>query len=186
MSRSWDTSSTTQNGQSHGQTLKTPLFFLRNLYGHAPIGLLWERRFEEFLLELGWEKSTELGMLLCSQKTTTISFQYTWMILTWLERRRIWLWCGRKLMQNVDLDETISFLDYVYLECTQRECKQNEIIIGKNLTQRPWRGPTTWKDTLKKCVERYCELANKKTEQLHKVSSPCLDDHQTEVYSQTV
>ena len=27
-----------------------------------------------------------------------------------------------------------------------------------------------------KCVERYCELANKKTEQLYKVSSPCLDD----------
>ena len=30
----------------------------------------------------------------------------------------------------------------------------------------------------RKCVERYCELANKKVEQLHKVSSPCLDDHQ--------
>ena len=30
----------------------------------------------------------------------------------------------------------------------------------------------------KKCVERYFELANKKVEQLHKVSSPCLDDHQ--------
>ena len=30
----------------------------------------------------------------------------------------------------------------------------------------------------RKCVERYCELANKKTEQLYKVSSPCLDDHQ--------
>ena len=29
-----------------------------------------------------------------------------------------------------------------------------------------------------KCVERYCELTNKKTEQLQKVSSPCLDDHQ--------
>ena len=29
-----------------------------------------------------------------------------------------------------------------------------------------------------KCVERYCELANKKVEQLHKVSGPCLDDHQ--------
>ena len=28
-----------------------------------------------------------------------------------------------------------------------------------------------------KCVERFCELANKKTEQLYKVSSPCLDDH---------
>ena len=30
----------------------------------------------------------------------------------------------------------------------------------------------------KKCDERYRELTNKKVEQLHKVSSPCLDDHQ--------
>ena len=29
----------------------------------------------------------------------------------------------------------------------------------------------------KKCVERCCELANKKTKQLYKVSTPCLDDH---------
>ena len=28
-----------------------------------------------------------------------------------------------------------------------------------------------------KCVERKCELANKKTEQLYTVSSLCLDDH---------
>ena len=31
---------------------------------------------------------------------------------------------------------------------------------------------------LKKCVERYCEVANKNLEQLYKVSSPCLDDLQ--------
>ena len=29
----------------------------------------------------------------------------------------------------------------------------------------------------KKCVERYCELANKTTEQLYKVSTPRIDDH---------
>ena len=29
----------------------------------------------------------------------------------------------------------------------------------------------------KKCVERYCELANKTTQQLYKVSPPCIDDH---------
>ena len=29
----------------------------------------------------------------------------------------------------------------------------------------------------KKCVERYCELANKTTQQLYKVSTPCFDDH---------
>ena len=30
----------------------------------------------------------------------------------------------------------------------------------------------------KKWVERYCELANKTTQQLFKVATPCLDDHQ--------
>ena len=29
----------------------------------------------------------------------------------------------------------------------------------------------------KKCAERYCELANKITQQLYKVSTPCTDDH---------
>ena len=29
----------------------------------------------------------------------------------------------------------------------------------------------------KKCVERYCELANKTTQQLYKVSTQCIDDH---------
>ena len=29
----------------------------------------------------------------------------------------------------------------------------------------------------KKCVERSCELANKTTQQLYKVSTPCIDDH---------
>ena len=29
----------------------------------------------------------------------------------------------------------------------------------------------------KKCVERYCKLANKTTQQLYKVSTPCINDH---------
>ena len=29
----------------------------------------------------------------------------------------------------------------------------------------------------KKCVERYCELANRTTQQLYKISTPCIDDH---------
>ena len=29
----------------------------------------------------------------------------------------------------------------------------------------------------KKCVERYCELSNKTTQQLYEVSTPCIDDH---------
>ena len=30
----------------------------------------------------------------------------------------------------------------------------------------------------KKCVERYCELANKTSQQLYKVATPCVNDHQ--------
>ena len=33
-------------------------------------------------------------------------------------------------MKNVDIEEPTSFLDHVYLGCTQRECKPNEKIIG--------------------------------------------------------
>ena len=29
----------------------------------------------------------------------------------------------------------------------------------------------------KKCVERYCELANKTLQQLYQVGTPCVDDH---------
>ena len=29
----------------------------------------------------------------------------------------------------------------------------------------------------KKCVERHCELANKTSQQLYKVATPCIDDH---------
>ena len=37
---------------------------------------------------------------------------------------------GKKLMELVDLDEPTSFLDHVYLGCTQRECKPNDDIVN--------------------------------------------------------
>ena len=39
-------------------------------------------------------------------------------------------------------------------------------------------GPMTWEGHAKKCVERYCEVANKTTEQSYKVATPCLDEQQ--------
>ena len=105
-----------------------------------------------------------------------------------------------KLMKDVDILEATSFLDHVYKECTQRECKPNEKIIldnatrclnpvflleqlrnyqdGTNLARKLQRGHTTWKDMLENAWSGCCELANEKTKQLQKVSHPCLDDHQ--------
>ena len=80
---------------------------------------------------------------------------------------------------------------------TQRECKTNEDIFEsyRNLIElrisagaaeklpsgTPHVQTVTWSYDMeghaRKCVEIYCELANKTTQQLYKVPTPCLDDH---------
>ena len=84
----------------------------------------------------------------------------------------------------------------MYLGCTQRQCQiskgsvdnyrtmfESRISAGRteklpfseNLRISSWSSDMA--GHAKKCVERYCELANKTTQQLHKVSTPCIDDH---------
>ena len=84
-------------------------------------------------------------------------------------------------MKNVDTEEPTSFLDHVYLGCTQREHRPNEQIIGQynkmfesrisaGATEklRGWDKPraktSPWSYDMeghaRKCVERYFELAN--------------------------
>ena len=100
------------------------------------------------------------------------------------------------LNREVDLGEPTSFLDHVYLGCTQRQCKISKDTVNNYRTffeSRFCEGATkklpcsenlhisSWSYDMeghaKKCVERYCELANKTTQQLYKVSTPCIDDH---------
>ena len=90
-------------------------------------------------------------------------------------------------MKNVDIDEPTS------LGCTQRECKPNERIIEQytkmfesRISALGWQKlhaqTLAWSSDMEghaqKCIERHCELANKRTKQLYKVTNPCLDDHQ--------
>ena len=88
------------------------------------------------------------------------------------------------LNKEVDLGEPTSFLDHVCLGCTQRHCEIRKILwtITEPCSNREFpRGRISWSYDMaghaKKCVERYCELANKTTQQLYKVSTPCIDDH---------
>ena len=101
-------------------------------------------------------------------------------------------------MKLVDLGEPTSFLVHVHLGCTQRECKPNEAIIEEDKgmseseicaaateklprREKPHAKAVAWSYDMeghaKKCVERYCELANGKTGQSYKVSTPCLGHH---------
>ena len=89
------------------------------------------------------------------------------------------------LMEDVDLGEPTSFLGHVYLGCTQRECTlsndtvtnyrdmfESRISTGakEKLPTRASGKPdaetiSSWSFDMegdaKKCVERYCEVANK-------------------------
>ena len=98
--------------------------------------------------------------------------------------------------KDVDLGEPTSFLDHVYLGCTQRQCEISKDVVDNYRTMFESRisaGATeklpcsenhrisSWsydkEGHAKSCVERYCELANRTTQQLYKVSTPCIDDH---------
>ena len=97
----------------------------------------------------------------------------------------------KKLMKDVDIEEPTSFLDHVYLGCTQREFKPNEKIIrqhnkmfesrisaGATEKLQGWDKPraktSAWSNDVgghaRKCMERYDELAHKKSQQLHNVA----------------
>ena len=100
------------------------------------------------------------------------------------------------LHKEVDLGEPTFFLDHVYLGCTQRQCKISKGIVDNFRTTFespisaeeseklpfPQNIPiSSWSDDMAghvmKCVERYCELTNETTQQLHKESTPCIDDN---------
>ena len=55
----------------------------------------------------------------------------------------------------------------------------------RNLTQRLSHGPTTWKDMLKSAVRDIVNWQTKR-QQLYKVSTPCLDDHNFKKELETV
>ena len=90
------------------------------------------------------------------------------------------------LMKDVDLGEPTSYLDNVSLGCTQRECKTSKDIVDNYrnmfefkisagaIEKLPSTGKldansSSWSNGMeghaKKCVERYCELADKTTQQ---------------------
>ena len=87
-------------------------------------------------------------------------------------------------MRDVDLEEPTSFLDHVYLGCTQRECQTSKDILDNYRSMFEARISAGALEKLsstgkhdanmsssscdmeghaKKCVERYCEVANKTT-----------------------
>ena len=167
----------------------------RNLYGHPLAGLLWKRQFEKVLLKYGWEKVPNWECLFVHRQQGLFLSVYVDDIKLAGKKQDIKpMW--EALNIEVDLGEPTSFLDHVYLGCSQRQCEISKDIVDNNRTMFESRISSRATEKLpcsetlrisswsydmeghaKKCVERYCELANKTTQQLYKVSTPCIDDH---------
>ena len=170
MSIRMDTSSTTQMAElmvkhwiSCGASL-TKLVWSPTCWSRVG-KTIWRRFFWTWMGEI-----TELDCMFVYREQGFISlWKCGWHRNRWKEAP---MW--KKLVKHVDIDEPTSFLDHVYLGCTQRECKPNETIVeqfkkmfesgisavatakitgmGKTSRTNSSVGPTTWKDMLKKCV----------------------------------
>ena len=157
-------------------------------------GLLWEKQFEKILLQHGWEKVSNWECLLVHRQKGLILSVYVDDIKLAGKTKHFPMW--KVLNKEVDLGEPTSFLDHVYLGCTQRQCeiskntvdnyramfesrisaeRTEKLPYSENLRISSWSCDV--EGHAKKCVERYCELANRTTQQIYKVSTPCIDDH---------
>ena len=198
MSRHLDSSFTTQVAKimvHHGRFCR---YSWTKSDGHPLAGLLWERQFEKILLKYRWENVSNWECFFVHrEKRLNLSvYLCMWMTSTWLERNKTLIRCGKVLNKEVDLGEPTSFPDHVYLGCTQRQCEISKDIVDNYRTMFGSRISaggveklpfpqnlriSSWSYDMvghaKKCVERYCELTNKTTQQLYKVSTPCIDDH---------
>ena len=162
--------------------------------------ILWQdyygkSNFEKILLQPGWEKISIWECLFVHREKWLFLSVYVDDIKLAGKKQNIDpMW--KVLNEEVDLGEPTSFLDHVYQGCTQRQCEISKDIVDNYRTMFESRISAVGLEKLpfsqnlrisswsydmeghaKKCVERYCELANKTTQQLCKVSTPCIDDH---------
>ena len=100
----------------------------RNLYGHPLAGILWEREFEKILSKHGWEKIPNWECLFVHrEKGLFLSVYVDDIKLTGKKQNLDPMW--KVLNKEVDLGEPTSFLNHVYLGCTQRQCEISRILF---------------------------------------------------------
>ena len=124
------------------------------------------------------------------------SYLCMWMTSNWLERNKILIPCGKYSIKKLIWENQHLSLIMYTRDCTQRRCEKSKDIVdnyraifesrisAEGVEKLPFPQNlriSSWSSDMaghaKKCVERYCELANKTTQQLSKVSTPCIDDH---------
>ena len=96
--------------------------------GHLLAGLFWKRQFEKILLHDGWEKVSNCECFFVHrEKGLFLSVYVDATKLAGQKQNVDPMW--KVLNREVDMGEPTSFLDHVYLGCTQRQCEMSKDIV---------------------------------------------------------
>ena len=114
----------------------------------------------------------------------------------WRERNKILIRCAKYSIKKLIWENQHLSLIMHTLDVLKGQCEKSKDIVDNCRTMFESRisaGATeklpcsenlrisSWSYDMeghaKKCVERHCELVNRTTQQLYKVSTPCIDDH---------
>ena len=127
-------------------SMEDPVVLLeRNPYGHLLAGLSWERKFEKILLKYGWEKvSCWECLFVHREKRLFLSVYVDDIKLDGKKQNINPMW--KILNKEVDLGEPTSFLDHVYLGCTQRQCEISKYVVD---SYKPCLNPELLQEQLK-------------------------------------
>ena len=92
----------------------------RDLCGHLLAGLLWEKQFESVLVGNGWEKAPALECFFAHrQMGLFLSVNVDDIKMAGKRRNLVHMW--KSWMKQVNLETHTTFLDQMYLGCSQRE-----------------------------------------------------------------
>ena len=167
------------NGPNHGPAWKTQSFLLK-IY----TVILWEEYYGKGISKKFFrsrlEKVRTWECFLVNREQGLLLSVYVDDIKLAEKKQNIDpMW--KVLLKEVDLGEPTSYLDHVFLGCTQRECETSKDIMDKcrNMlesrisagakekplgSRKPDANISSWSYDMEghaqKCVERYCELAN--------------------------
>ena len=177
------------NGLNHGPVWKIQSFLLKGICTVIPGRTIKGTAIWESSIKIRLGKSSKLGMFFVNrEKGLFLSVCVDDIKLAGKKQNLDSMW--KVLNKEVDLGEPTSVLEHVYLGCTQRECQISKNIVDSHrnmfesrisasatekLSETKATGKpdaetiSSWSYDMeghaKKCVERYCELANKTTHQ---------------------
>ena len=179
------------NGQKPGPVWKTQSFLLSEIC----MVILWQDCYGKGNLRKSYWSTFGKKFLTGNAYPYTVKkgyyYPFVWTISNWQVRQKTQNRFGKFSWKTLTWENQTSFLDHLYLGCTQRECKVRTEIVANyrdmfesrisagakgKPTHKSFREPDAetissrsydMEGHAKKCVERCCELSNKTTHKLY-------------------